>query len=60
MNVEKTVEQFRHAVLKAGRPDSASSKPDGPPLKVCTGTSYQRFSGTIDMEKALEKFNKER
>jgi len=60
VNVEKTVEQFRHAVLKAGRPASASSKPDGPPLKVTTGPLYQRFSATIDLAKALEKFNKER
>ena len=60
VNVEKTVEQFRHALLKARKPASGSSKPDGPPLKVTTGASYQRFSATIDMAKALEKFNKER
>ena len=60
MDVEKTVEQFRHAVLNSRRPDSASPKPDGPPLKVTTGASYQRFSATIDMAKAMEKFNKER
>ena len=60
MDVEKTVGQFRHALLKAKRPESTSSKPDGPPLEVHMTESYQRFSAKIDMEKALKKFNTER
>lgn len=60
MDVKKTVDQFRNAMLKAKRPATGPSKLDGPALKVTTGTSYQRFSATIDMAKALEKFNKER
>ena len=60
MDVKKTVDQFRTAMLKAKRPVSGASKHDEPPLKVTTDMSYQRFSATIDMEKALEKFNTER
>jgi len=47
-------------MLRAKRPVGGPSEHDGPPLKVTTGTCYERFSGTIDMAKALEKFNKER
>lgn len=60
MNVDKTVDQFRNAMLRAKRPVGGTSEHDVPPLKVTTGTCYERFSGTIDMAKALEKFNKER
>ena len=60
MDVEKTVEQFRHALLKAKRPESTSAKPDGSPLEVHMTESHQRFSAKIDMEKALKKFNTER
>ena len=60
VDVDKTVDQFRNAMLRAKRPAGDHSKHDGPPLKVTTGTLYERFSGTIDMVKALEKFNKER
>ena len=60
MDVDKTVDQFRNAMLRAKRPTSDHSEHDGPPLKVTTGTLYERFSGTIDMAKAVEKFNKER
>ena len=60
VDVEKTVEQFRHALLKAKRPESNSSTHDGPPLEVHATKSYQRFSARIDMEKAVEKFNTER
>lgn len=60
VDVEKTVDQFRNAMLRAKRPVSGPSKHDGPPLKVTTGTFSERFSATIDMAKALEKFNKER
>lgn len=60
VNVEKTVEQFRLALLKAKRPQSTTSKPDSAPLEVITAESYQRLSATIDMEKALKKFNRER
>lgn len=60
MDVDKTVDEFRNAMLRAKRPVGGPSKHDGPPLKVTTGTLYERFSGTIDMAKALEKFNKER
>ena len=59
MDVDKTVDQFHNAMLRAKRPGDPS-KHDGQPLKVTPGTAYQRFSGTIDMTKALEKFNKER
>ena len=60
VDIEKTVEQFRHAVLHSRGPAGTSSKLDGPSLKLKTGNSYQRFSATVDMAKALEKFNKER
>ena len=61
VDVKKLVDQFRNAMLRAKRPVGSPSKVDhGPALKVTNGTSYQRFSASIDMEKALEKFNKER
>ena len=60
MDVDKTVDQFHNAMLKSKRPAGGPSKHDGQPLKVTPGTGYERFSGTIDMTKALEKFNKER
>ena len=59
MDVDKTVDQFHNAMLRAKRP-GGPSKHDGQPLKVTPSTVYERFSGTIDMTKALEKFNKER
>ena len=60
VDVKKTVEQFRRDVLNSGGPAGASSSTDSPPLKLTTGKSYQRFSATVDLAKALEKFNKER
>ena len=60
VDVKKTVEQFRRDVLNSGGPASASSSADGSPLKLTTGKSYQRFSATVDLAKALEKFNRER
>ena len=60
MDVTKTVDQFRNAMLKAKKPGTGPLTPDGEQLKVTTGASYERFSATVDMAKALEKFNRER
>ena len=60
VDVEKTVEEFKNAVLKKKRHTSPMSNYEGSTLRLNPGTIYQRFSGTVDIEEALHMFNIER
>ena len=60
VDVAKEVDQFRTAMLKVKKPGSGSLKHDEEPLELTVGPSYERFSATVDMVKAVAKFNRER
>ena len=60
VDVAKAVDQFRTAMLKVKKPGSGSLKHDEEPLVLTVGPSYERFSATVDMVKAVAKFNRER
>ncbi|RMX46887.1 hypothetical protein pdam_00020742 [Pocillopora damicornis] len=60
VDVAKAVDQFRTAMLKVKKPWSGSLKHDEEPLVLTVGPSYERFSATVDIVKAVAKFNRER
>jgi len=60
VDVDKTIERFKQAVLKSKKPPLSPSKTKTLELKVLPSLTYERNAATLNIEAAVLMFNIER